>query len=198
MPNANFEMIDRREHRLYQRPCCLLEGTRVLTPSGPRTVEDLAVGDELCTAQNDVLPLRWVGRSTIHTRFADPLAVMPVCIKTGALGNALPGRDLWLSPDHAVFLDGILVQAAALVNGATIYREQEMPGEFTYYHLELATHELLLAEDAAVESFMDNARRWQFDNAEQYAALGPAAIEEMPYPRASSAGQVPGALKIPA
>jgi Hint domain len=185
---------DHHDHH-HHRPHCFLAGTLIETPTGTRAVETLAPGDAVCTLEHGVQPLRWVGRSTIHSQFADPLLLLPVCIAAGALGDRLPLRDLWLSPDHAVFLDGILVNAGALINGETIYRMAEMPAQFTYFHLELETHELLLAEGVAAESFLDNAGRWGFDNAAEYEALGPAAIVEMPYPRAKSTRQLPAELR---
>jgi hypothetical protein len=183
------------EHGHPPEHCCFLAGTRLLTPGGPRSVEELRPGDLLCTLNAGAQPLRWLGRSTVSLRFADPLRVLPIRIAKGALGGGLPERDLLLSPDHALYLDGILVQAAALVNGVSITRMDGMPATFTYYHAELAHHELLLAEGVAVESFIDNAGRWGFDNWQEHEALGPCApIEEMACPRAKSIRQVPAAI----
>ena len=67
------------------------------------------------------------------------------------------------------------------------------PKVFTYYHVELAEHALILAEGAAAETFVDNVARTAFDNwAEHEALYGDAPIEEMPLPRAQSRRQVPG------
>ncbi len=172
---------------------CFYPGTRIATPEGEVEVEALRAGDLVLTA-NGAKPVRWVGQSQVHTRFADPLRSLPIRIKAGALGDGLPARDLLLSPDHAVFIDGILAQAGALVNGTTIVREQDVPEQFTYYHVELASHELLLAEGVQAESFVDNVDRMHFHNWDEREA--PAeAIEEMPYPRAKAARQVPMAIR---
>ena len=172
---------------------CFYPGTGIATPDGEVPVEALQAGDLVLTA-NGAKPVRWVGQSHVHTRFADPLRSLPIRIKAGALGNGLPVRDLLLSPDHAVFIDGILVQAGALVNGTSIVREQDVPEQFTYYHVEMATHELLLAEGVPAESFVDNVDRMHFHNWDEREA--PAeAIEEMPYPRAKSHRQVPMAIR---
>lgn len=172
---------------------CFYPGTSIATPDGATAVEALRPGDLVLTA-NGALPVRWIGQSHIATRFADKQRSLPVRITAGALGNGLPARDLLLSPDHAVFLGGILVQASALVNGVTIIREYDVPAQFTYYHVELATHELLLAEGVAAESFVDNVDRMHFHNWDERTS--PAApIAEMPYPRAKAQRQLPPAVR---
>jgi hypothetical protein len=86
----------------------------------------------------------------------------------------------------ALFIDGLLIQAGALVNGVSIIREANVPAQFTYYHVELASHELLLAEGVQVESFVDNIERMNFHNWVAHEALvDTPPIEEMPYPRRS-------------
>ncbi len=110
----------------------------------------------------------------------------------GGSGNGLPTADLRVSPDHAMFIDGVLVHAEALVNGATIVRKA-IDSTFTYYHLELEQHDLVLANDADV--------RGRFDNAAEYEALyGNAAsaasqATHMALPRVKSKRQLPAAIK---
>jgi autotransporter passenger strand-loop-strand repeat protein len=171
---------------------CFYPGTRLSTPSGETAVEALRPGDLVRTMNGD-LPVRWIGESHVSTRFADPLRTLPIRIKAGALADGIPVRDLLVSPDHAILLDGILVQANALVNGVSIVRERNVPECFTYYHVELATHELLLAEGTPAESFVDNVHRMAFHNWDEHEALHQDAspIAEMSYPRALSHRQVP-------
>jgi hypothetical protein len=143
-------------------------------------------------ADGRVLPVRWIGRNTVSTRFADPLRVLPIRIRAGALGDNRPERDLLVSPEHAVLVEDILIQAGALVNGLSVLREAEVPETFVYYHVELSEHALILAEGLAAESFVDNLCRMVFDNGAEHAALyGDAPIRELPYPRAQSHRQVP-------
>src|SRR5262249_32520057 len=115
----------------------------------------------------------------------------------GALAEAVPVRDLLLSPDHAILLDGVLIQAGALVNDTSIVRESDVPEVFTYYHVEVDDHSLILAENVPAETFIDNIDRLAFDNLDEHVALYPEgkAIVEMPYPRAKAHRQVPRTIR---
>ena len=176
---------------------CFCPGTMITTPDGDVAVETLAAGDVVLTAAGDVKFVRWVGRRAVATRFADPISSMPVRIRAGALAHNVPVRDSLLSPCHAVLMDGVLVQAGALVNGTSIVRETTMPETFTYYHVELADHALILADGMPAETFIDNIDRMAFDNWAEHAALvgTNAGITPMDYPRAKSARQVPAAIR---
>ena len=127
----------------------------------------------MLTVEGEAKPVAWLGRQTVSRRFADPLRVMPIRIMAGALGDNVPLRDLRLSPDHALLVDGVLIQAGALVNGTSIIRESGGPERFTYYHVGLADHALILAEGAPAETFIDNVDRLAFDNWEEHLALYP-------------------------
>ncbi len=176
---------------------CFMPGTLVRTPDGERAVESLAIGDLVLTAEGEAKPVVWIGRATVSRVFADPLRVLPIRIAAGALGENLPVRDLLLSPDHALLVDGVLIQAGALVNGTTIRRDSDVPTVFTYYHVELADHALILTEGVPAETFVDNVDRMVFDNWDEHLALYPQglAIDELPLPRAKSHRQVPMAIR---
>ena len=172
---------------------CFCRGTLILADRGEVPVEDLAAGDLVMTLDGCVSPVRWIGRRTVSSLFADPLRVAPIRIKAGALEENVPSRDLRLSPDHALFIDGLLIQAGALVNQTSIVRETDVPATFTYYHVELDEHSLILVENAPAETFVDNIDRLAFDNWEEDRLRHTArdAIIEMAYPRAKAYRQVP-------
>jgi hypothetical protein len=175
---------------------CFYPGTLISAPDGDIPVETLKRGDLVATSDGRQLPVRWLGRQTVSRKFADPLRILPIRIKAGALGAGVPSRDLLLSPDHAVLIEHILIQAGALVNGTSIVRETDVPETYTYYHVELDDHSLILAENTAAETFIDNVDRLAFDNWTEHEALYPEGkpIVEMPYPRAKSHRQVPRAI----
>ena len=175
---------------------CFMPGTMVRTPLGQAAVEDLQVGDLVQSVDGKPVPILWIGRQTVAPRFADELR-LPIRIKVGALDENIPSRDLLLSADHAIFIDGALIHAGALVNETSIVRERDVPAMFSYYHIEVNDHALILAENTPAETFIDNVARGRFDNCAEYEALYPAgkAIVEMPYPRAKSFRQVPAATR---
>ena len=172
---------------------CFCAGTLIDTPAGKRPVEELMAGDKVLTADGKETTVHWLGQQFVDTTLRHPRMVNPICITTGALGGGLPERDLFLSQDHAVAIDGTLYNAGALLNGETIYQVVEMPLDgFTYYHVETDAHELLVAEGVAAESYINYAGREGFDNAK--AGTG-REIAEMDLPRVSTSRMVPEYLK---
>lgn len=178
---------------------CFLEGVRIACEDGERAVETLNLGDRVRLADGSLAPIRWIGRQPWVTLFADPLSVMPVRIAAGALAEGAPSRDLYLSPDHAVLVGDVLVHAGALVNGTTITRmtRRELPERFTYFHIELEAHAVVLAEGAPCESFVPNVSRARFENFPEYLAMfgEEQEMDELAYPRAASARQIPPPIR---
>ena len=145
---------------------CFAEGTLIATARGEVAVQDLQVGDLVVTAHGGAAlqPVVWLGHTRANVaRHPEKTKAAPILIKAGALADGVPHRDLRVSPDHAMFLDGRLVPAKHLVNGTTIVQELWCP-EVTYWHVELPAHGLLIAEGAASESYFDDGNRKHFDN----------------------------------
>jgi hypothetical protein len=143
---------------------CFAAGTRILTPDGQVQVEQLTVGDLVLTSNGAEQEIIWVGSRTIDlARHAMPEKVRPVRILAGAFGPGLPERDLRLSPDHALFIDGHLIEAKTLVNGVTV-RHEDAVRHVTYHHIELAAHDVLLAEGLPAESYLESGNRLMFES----------------------------------
>ncbi len=154
---------------------CFAAGTRVLTERGEVAVEAIAVGERVRVLLGDGLggdgragdgragdgragdgraAVVWVGRREVDcARHPQPRKVWPVRVTAGAFGPGAPHRDLWLSPDHAVFVADVLIPVKHLINGSSIV--QVPVDNVTYHHIELAAHDVLLAEGLPVESYLD-------------------------------------------
>jgi hypothetical protein len=141
---------------------CFTAGTDILTDAGERRVETLRPGDRLAATEG-LAEVAWVGETIIDlARHPRPDEAAPIRLRAGALAPGVPRRDLLLSPDHALLVDGLLVQAQALVNGASIRREVSSR-DIAYHHLELDRHDLMFAEGAACETYLDTGNRGVFD-----------------------------------
>jgi hypothetical protein len=142
---------------------CLAAGSRVATDRGAVRVERLRVGDVVMTASGERQTIEWIGHRDVDCgRHPDPEAVWPIRIAPHAFGQGQPRRTLLLSPDHAVFVDDVLVPIKYLVNGTTIVRRKV--ARITYYHVELRQHDILLAEGLPVESYLETGGRAAFAN----------------------------------
>jgi hypothetical protein len=142
---------------------CFAEGTRIGTAGGEVPVEALSVGDIVLTHRAELKEIVWIGKRRVDCRHhVDPSTVWPIRVLAGAFGAGAPARDLWLSPDHAVFVEDVLIPIHRLINGGTI--RQMAVAEVTYYHVELAEHDVILAEGLPVESYLDSGDRENFGN----------------------------------
>ena len=143
---------------------CFVAGTRIRTERGAIAVEGLQIGDLVSVVTGGgAQPIIWLGHRHVDCRrHPDPTEVWPICLSAGAFGPGRPFRDLWLSPDHALFIGGVLIPIRYLVNGRTIF--QEARDEVTYWHVELAKHDVLYAEGVPAESYLDTGNRSAFAN----------------------------------
>ncbi len=156
---------------------CFLHGTRIATPDGEVPVETLRIGDLVLTGGGIARPVKWLGRRSYPREIvaAQP-QLRPVRLAAGSLGRGLPRRDLYVSPLHALLLPAphggeVLIPAGALVNGRTITRADI--AAVSYVHIELEMPDVVWAEGAAAESFVDCDSRALFENAAEFAALYP-------------------------
>ena len=146
---------------------CFVTGDRIRTIRGEVAVEDLQVGDRAVTASGALRPITWIGHRHLDGRGrALPVPQQPIRVRAGAFGSGLPARDLRLSPGHPVLVGadadaagGHLVPVMCLINGTSIAREPA--AAVTYWHVELDSHDILLAEGLPAESYYDmGSRAW--------------------------------------
>lgn len=143
---------------------CYVRGTRIATLNGEVAVEALAEGDQVMLASGEIAPIVWIGRRRLDCRrHPQPHQIWPVRVCAHAFGHDLPRRDLLLSPNHAVFVDDVLIPVRYLINGTTI--RQEACAGVDYFHVDLPRHAVLLAEGLPAESYLDTGDRASFENA---------------------------------
>ena len=159
---------------------CFLSGTRIATAAGEVVVEDIAVGDQVVAVENDrrtLRPVRWHGSRTVCPARMSPedaRDAAPVRIRADAFAPGIPSRDLLITPEHCVLVDGRLVPARMLVNGSSIVRETSRRS-FTVHHIECDRHAILLSEGLTTESYLDTGNRHGFGTAADDATADPSA-----------------------
>ena len=138
---------------------CFLKGTMIRTAAGDRKIEDLAMGDLLPTVFGGICPIQWIGRYSLKK--SDPTKawvkkVLPVRVVRSALGIDVPCADLYVTKEHALLIDGVLVTAGSLINGTTItvYDPRELD-ELEFFHIKLERHNAIYAEGAPCETMLD-------------------------------------------
>jgi Ca2+-binding RTX toxin-like protein len=147
---------------------CFTPGTLILTGRGEIAVEDLRVGDLVATRDGGLQPLRWIGRRDLNLAHlvVNP-ALCPVRIAAGALGPGMPARDMLVSPQHRMLVEGpraemlfgeaeVLVAAVHLVGQPGI--TQGLTPGVAYIHLMFDRHEILLSDGCWSESFQPAQR----------------------------------------
>ncbi len=156
---------------------CFASGTMICTNEGNVSVENLMIGQFALTAFGVYRPIRWLGHRVMDCH-SDPAATQPVRICAHAFGQSRPARDLLVSPGHAICVDvlgEVLIPAAALVNGSTI--QQVEVDEVTYWHVELDSHDIILAENLPAESYLDMGNRGFFKETDVIdLAAGPDGV----------------------
>ena len=84
-------------------------------------------GDRVRLADGGTAPIVWLGRRTVdcrcHPRREDAL---PVRIAAHAFGLDRPQRDVVLSPDHAVYMEDVLIPIRYLLNDATVRQDKRI------------------------------------------------------------------------
>jgi hypothetical protein len=154
-------------------PVCYLKGTQILTEKGYISIENLEVGDFIVTKgaiiDNNIIdvnnpftlkPITWI------SHFKAPnldTKTLPICIKTNALGQNYPLKDLFVSPGHRLILNDKLILAKDLINNVTIFQDTNFL-EVEYYHLELDVHSAIIANGILSETYLDFNTRGIFNN----------------------------------
>jgi hypothetical protein len=162
---------------------CYVEDTQIETKEGQKLVQDLVVGDLIKTVDGRYEPVIWIGSRRVVPAFqVKKDKAYPIRIVKDAFGEGLPSADLWLSPDHSLYVDGVMIPADKLINGKTIYQEERT--QVTYFHVELPKHEVIYAEGLPAETYLDTSETNRaFFNQNQGDSKVFGTAEQMPAPK---------------
>ena len=151
---------------------CFLVGTRIATLTCEARVEELAVGDMVRTIGGKVNRIAWIGVGRTVAARGRRNAATPVIVRKGALADNVPHSDLRITKGHALYIDNVLIPVECLVNHRSIMWDDHAQ-EVELYHIELETHDVMLANGAPAESYRDDGNRWLFQNAHDGWDLSP-------------------------
>lgn len=142
---------------------CFATGTLITTLTGEKPVEALQPGDRVITRDSGLQTVRGIQRRDLdYGRLASQPHLTPVLVSIGAMGPALPERDVLLSPgarlvvgeDRVPFGAGqaeALVPVVDMTDGRAIRRCRVLG--VCYVHVGLDKHEVILANGIWVEAF---------------------------------------------
>lgn len=162
LPNGN---VQDTKISFFVYSFCFAKGTMIACPDGERPVEALKAGDLVFTVSGEARPISFLGYQTIDVNQSPDRA--PVRIPVSTFADGVPSRDLLLSPDHAIMFENALIPARCLLGGAVV---QEQCGQITYYHIQLDTHDVVLAEGLPCETLLETDDLSAFDNADEAVA----------------------------
>ncbi|MFQ6552376.1 Hint domain-containing protein [Aestuariibius insulae] len=156
---------------------CFTPGARIATSRGERRIEDLREGDKIVTRDNGLQEIRWIGSTRVERLDLEAKAhLRPILIKAGALGGGLPERDMMVSPNHRMLMQGadiqlyfqddeVLVAAKHLIGERGI-RRVSTPA-INYIHFMFDRHEVVLSDGAWTESFQPGTQTLEAMGSEQ-------------------------------
>ena len=142
---------------------CFVAGTGIATPSGEVPVERLAIGEMVLTRRGEAKPITWIGTGAVLATRGRRNAATPVIVRKGALAHNVPTQDLRITKGHSLYIDHVLIPVEELVNHRSIEWDDRAQ-EVKLFHIELETHDVLIANGAPAESYRDDGNRWLFQN----------------------------------
>ncbi|WP_158924315.1 Hint domain-containing protein [Acidisphaera sp. S103] len=142
---------------------CFCRGTQILLERGEAPIETLKIGDCVRLFDGRTAPIAWIGRGKALATGGQRSAATPVIVRKDALGDNMPNRDLHITKAHSLYIDDVLIPVEFLVNHRSILWDDRAQ-EVEIYHVELETHDVLIANGTPSESYRDDGNRWLFRN----------------------------------
>lgn len=158
---------------------CFLSGTMIGMAKGVCAVEDLQVGDAILTYDPQTKAkvkkkITWVGKqkADVNVKLPDDMAGYPVRILKDAFKKNVPNKDLLITSEHCLFIDGYFVPARMLVNGRSIFYDYSITS-YDFYHIETEDHAVIWADGMLTESYLNTGNRHTFNKDQKVVKLDP-------------------------
>lgn len=142
----------------------LAAGTMIMTPFGPRPIEQIAPGDRIVTRDAGAQRVYWIGSRRISgARLEAMPGLRPLRIRADAFGRGFPDVDTFVAPGQRLLLRGraveevfatgeVLARCLDLIDDRAISVNRALR-EVTYFSLMFETHQIIRANGLEVESF---------------------------------------------
>ena len=149
-----FTLTSNSEYKIDASAPCLVEGTKVLTPSGYVNVEELKAGTRIVTGDGRIVEVVKL-QNTKYNRTTSITA--PYIIEKDAFGVNYPKNEIKISGRHTIQLKSglweIPAEAARVKNSKV--RQVPIGSSVQYYHVELPDYEndTMVADGLIVESY---------------------------------------------
>jgi hypothetical protein len=142
---------------------CFVAGTAIETERGAVAVEKLCVGDLVMTGDGQFKPIVWIGsRKLSAEQLKIATHLCPIRIRQDAFGTGRPSKDLFVSPQHRIVIEGwgaeilfgtpkVLAHACHLIDDEKVTRF--LPeSEVCYVHFVLQDHDIVYSNGILTET----------------------------------------------
>lgn len=155
---------------------CFLKDSLIKTQNGYMPVQDIAPGEKVSVfidgteEQKEVV---WAGTAhvVVNANLPEDQAGYPIRILKNSIAENVPFKDMLITPEHCLFVEGKFVPARMLVNGRSIYYDTTTTS-YDYYHIETEKHSVIMADGMLTESYLDTGSRRNFQQAGKVVRIG--------------------------
>lgn len=155
---------------------CFLKDSLIKTKNGYMPVQDIAPGEMVSVFIDDKEEQKevvWAGTAhvVVNANLPEDQAGFPVHILKNSISENVPFKDILITPEHCLFVEGKFVPARMLVNGRSIYYDTTITS-YDYYHIEAEKHSVIMADGVLTESYLDTGNRRNFRQVGKVIKIG--------------------------
>ena len=129
---------------------CVVKGTRIKTPYGYKSVENIKDGDMISTQTNESFPCKIYNFTIVKTN----THTAPYRIPKGYFSPDAPLNDILLSPKHAIFREDDLILYPLFSTLKQVHLDESVQ----YFHIEMPDYNKhqIVCENLVLDSYGDS------------------------------------------